>query len=339
MANIKHHIALGALATVFAGSAGAGQTSSIQFDPDGNFSASNAVQSVASFDWLPNSALVTSTVAGQSVTNPTFGSVVQAYSHARLGSILDGDGNKTGSLNGFELTFETGFRETVSSFTGSIGFGSVGYQITAGGDNFFRIYYDPSPGSNALTGRGYGSDAVQDTAGAVLLLEGTVLPYDPTSGRGQSNFITTGQTSTRLDNFGTNNYGTISSVVGQGSSTLAVQITNIYRTDFFQNFRSGDLLLLDTQLNAPFTQVDPSSCFTTGSGTLISGPGSPTGAPSGKSGCAGNKLGSRNGTTGPWFELQADASSSFLVVPEPGGIALLGLGLGLLSLTRRKARH
>lgn len=334
MTTLKKKFVAGILAASCTATVSA-STSVLTFDPDGNTSATNGALGVSSFDWLPNSVLVTSTQPGQNVTRPTFGSVVQSYSHARMGSLVDANGNPLGNLNGIELTFETGFLETVSSFTGSFGFGSIGYQILAGGDNFFRIYFDPSPSSNTLTGRGYGADAAQDTSGAILLLEGTVLPYDPTTARGVSSFTTTGQVSTRLDNFGTNNYSSISSVTGQGSSTLAVQVTNVYRPDFAQNLRPGDMLLLDTQLNAPFRQVDPSSCFTTGSGTLISGPGLPSSPGTGKSGCSGNKLGSRNGTTGPWFELQADASNVFLI-PEPGILALLGIGIGAAAWRRRR---
>lgn len=355
---IKNLIACGIAMLAGVGTANA-VTATLTVDAQGNGVNPFAINGL---DWLPNSALVTTTRPGQNVVNPLPelsntipacqptgvcpgpADIVQTYTHGRLGGFTQ-DGNPVGDLaNSAEWTFEMGFQEVVHQFSGSVGFANIILRTIAGGDNFFRLYYDPTAGSDALTGRGYGNLAsVRDPGGAVLILEGHVLSFNTGSGRGESTFTTTGVVDTRFDKVGTDNYPRIDSVVGQGSGTLDVSIDSFNSSFFLSGLSVGSVVTMhmDTQLNAPFAQVNPSSCFTTGSNTLVSGPGLLSGgtATQIQDSCRTNNLGTVNGVTGPFFQVQTDASSVFdQRVPEPAALALLGLGLAGLGLGRRRQR-
>ena len=74
------------------------------------------------------------------------------------------------------------------------------------------------------------------------------------------------------------------------------------------------------------------------------GSGEPGGREQGDCAVGGwrSRLGAVNGgaNSGPNFQLQADANTSFVrAVPEPDSVALFGLGLGLVGLfAKRRAR-
>lgn len=321
--------------------AGAAHATSV--NPDG-FAPADSVIDVGSLDWAPGSALITPT-NGASVTSPKEDDVFQTYAQARLNAFQDANGNGIGglALNGptaatnYEWTYIAAFQEQVISVTGGGGTGTAVFNTVTGGTNFFKIYYDATPDGNAGNGTGFGPDGVEDP-GSVLILSGTILPFDPATLIGQTNFTANGvsRTDPDLDNFGLDNYPLIDSISGTGGGKLLVG-----NLTFLPEFFPGGLgsildVVFDTQLNLAFTQTNPSSCFNNGSGGLINGagPNTLTGVE-----CKTNTVGTINGVNGVNEILMTDSTSNLTSVPEPMSVALLGLGLAAMGLTLHRRKN
>lgn len=297
----------------------------IRIDPDGG--GPNGIVNVGSLGWNNGNAISVPVSGGPLAPIPSVGAVLQTYGQGTLSNFNNAGGNSIGGtcLNvSCEWTYVFGFQEQVTGVTIAGGFPNVDFQSIAGGNNFFQIYYDPAGNSDNRAGTGFND--------GILIASGTVLPFGSPNapiGSGGSSFATTG-TGGALDQFGTNDYPGITTTVGVGSSFFTAQVTG-YNSAFFVTPPTLIQLSSNTFQNQPFGQQNPSSCFWNGS-AFIGGAG-----PGNFGGTCANTIGAINGTTGPNIMFQTRATSDFTaVVPEPGSLALLGLGICLAAFSRRK---
>jgi hypothetical protein len=290
-------------------------------------------------DFAPGNAIVTCIACVDATGAPTgsipgadVGSIVQNFGHSTTTGLLKGGVNvsPTGFGADFEWTVKFAFAEAIiANFGTPGGIFATGSAVVAGGANFFEIYYDGATDASNLAGTGFDD--------GTLILAGTILPFDSTTGTGVTTFLGSG-IDDRLDNFGTDQYTGIDSVVGTGGGNLQVQVT-FRNSSFFLDDIVALEIPVDTLLGLAYDQTDPSSCFTPTAG--LSAGATFLGAGNGYGGCgagATGSVGATNGIDGPNGMFQTDASAAIQSVPEPTSIALLGLGfLAMGASSRRRA--
>lgn len=299
-------------AGILAGASAVQAASDVQFDVTG--SGSNW-QTISYIDMNAGNAL---SVGGQSAA---VGDSFDVYFQSNVSQVqLSGGGQVAGIGSTYYLTVITKFSESKSYEIPGL---AAGFQEGNGGNEYFQVWLSSTPGGN-LAGTNFGSD----DASAVLLLAGNNVNV---TGGGFNISQKNGQPLVApLDGTGDGNqYPGITSVVGNGSTTVAANI-NYVNSNYFKGILSGEVisLILANPASAatPFDAVNPSQQFWD---ALTSSYVTPN-------------IGSINGVTGPDFQFQTNGNLTFevtqLPVPEPA-TAVMGLfGLAGLALAARRRR-
>jgi len=306
----------------------------ILFDRDGAVGGDNSIQ-VNTFDWSPGNAIAIGVLGPTPSLVPT---VNQVVAQGRLGSFVQPGGGSASPLGLSEFTFQISFYETSTNVGGP----TAAFSTAPGMPSFFDIFYDPVADSDPITGDGFGLDV---PGGGLRILHGTLVSLN-----GNFTDQTVLDSATYpdiglLDRLNTDDQGGTRTHIGDGRTTVRIDIApGDYNTDFFRTAISSLLIdLQDTSANGvPFEQTDPSNHVldgllsitpyysVTAAGDRINGASSPGGCQN-ESGMAGANV------TGLCdLHLQTDPSTSFNPIPEPGSLALLGIGMGAFGLIRRR---
>jgi PEP-CTERM motif len=287
------------------------QADLFKFQPCGN--ATCTVNGAATIDEAPGNDLGIGGVVGGGGPLPV-GTVIHDLYQANLTAVLGTASNIlfANGAGGAFFTFVAGFSETVvaSSAVGPTVTNSFG--IDPGG--FFKICAQGALGSD-LNGTGFSCGT------GATILSGHVVSGNAT----QTGFLTS---LAPLDQSPDgNNYPGITTVTSSGAANLTLQVDSV-NTGYFPDLLQGGFIttsLTNTSNITPFGQVNPSSQFSIDG---VANGGTP------------NNIGTINGITGPNFQFQADANSSFQrTVPEPGTLALLGIAIaGMGGIARRRSK-
>jgi len=314
-------------ALVLSYSASSSAAVAVTIDPDGAGGAYGDL-SVVSLDWNVGNIIATNQA---SATTP--GSTFTSYAHSSLSVFNYVSGNDTQSLSlapSREWTFVTSFLEQVTAKTAT----RTEADIISSPSNFFQIWYDPTPDSSQLTGKGFND--------GVLILEASGTAANVT-GSGDFEADTTPLGAPNIENLdqsNVNNYPNITTVTGSGTTIINASVTYVNNA-FFKGVAAGDSfqLFFNTLVKLPFEQTNPSSCYWDGAayqgaaGAYVQNDGVTPGV-----GACANTIGTVNGA-GRNALFQSDPNMAFNAVPEPGALGLLGMAaIGLAGAGLRRSR-
>lgn len=287
------------------------------FDPEGLSGAgSDVAQQAATFDWAVDNGLavggntaISNFVSGAGTT--TFATYLQT-TLANVFDINNASVGLAGLNTDYEFTLVARIPQQVTAVAPAGGQVVATFTL-APGETYLELYADSSPDADSLAGTGF-----NDTFG----MAGTPDPDAQLILTAQTTeltalFLVSGATGV-LDQFGTNNYPGLSTVIGNGSYQLTADVTFV-DPGYFPDLQPDDTLNLEFDFNGtlitPFSQVDPSARFlantsTTAAGVapVLAGAGNPTHATYGIGSVNGAAIGSGGG---PSFQEQFDANSSF----------------------------